>query len=395
MPIVTQILSALPGVSCAQRCFFLHLLSLWPCVSGRFNLLNLSRYSSFCHRTFRRHFARAFPWGAYNAALLHNAVPAQHELMLAQDASFVPKSGRHTPAVGRFYNGCSQRMERGLELSLVAVVDLTQNTAYALHAQQPPAPSPAEQECKDLRHLKATKAHWPTGVQHLAVDGAYARRCFVAGATNEGLFVVSRLRADANLRYLFTGQQSGRGRPKRFAGKVHWNDLDLSRWHDEGELEPGVHLFSATLNHFSLKRDIKVALLIVTPKATSKTRRVLLFSTDLSLSGREITRKYRARFQIEFLFRDAKSGAGLTHCQSRSTNALENHWNAAFSALSLAKLATPKSSKTPAFSWASCCQKQRNRHLLYHFSCTLGLDWNSIKAHPNFPSLVNYGVIAA
>lgn len=406
MPIVTQILSTLPGLSFAQRRFFLHLLSLWPCISGRFNLLNLSRYSPLCHRTFRRHFARAFPWGACNAALVQKAVSAHHALMLAQDASFVPKSGHHTPGLGRFYNSCSQRVERGLELSLVAVVDLTQNTAYALHAQQTKADTKADtkKECKDLRHLKATKAHWPSAVSHLAVDGAYARRPFVDGVTQEGLFVVSRLRADANVRYLFSGQQSGRGRPKRFDGKVHWNDLDLSRWHDEGTLEPGAHFFSTTLNHLSLKRDVKVALLVVRPnktrsKATPKIRRVLLFSTDLTLSGREIVRLYRARFQIEFLFRGcplgrAKSGAGLTHCQSRNTTTLENHWNAAFTALTLAKLSTPKPSQTTSFSWASRCQQHRNRHLLHHFSCMLGLDWNCIKSHPSFQSLLNYGVIA-
>ena len=136
MSIVAHILAGLPELSAPQRRFFLHLLSLWPCVSGRFNLLNLSRYSSFCQRTFRRHLAHAFPWGAFNAALIEQTVPAHHHLMLAQDASFIPKSGKATPGLGLFYNGCSQRMERGLELSLLAVVDLTQNTAYALHAQQ-------------------------------------------------------------------------------------------------------------------------------------------------------------------------------------------------------------------------------------------------------------------
>jgi hypothetical protein len=34
----------------------------------------------------------------------------------------------------RFYNGCASRVERGLEISTLAVVDLTQKGAYVLSA---------------------------------------------------------------------------------------------------------------------------------------------------------------------------------------------------------------------------------------------------------------------
>lgn len=154
MPIIAQILSRLPGLSGPQRKLLLHLMSLWPCVRGRLNFLNLSRYSSCCERTLRRHIAGSagsagsFEWGAFNAQLLEATVPAEHELMLAQDASFVPKSGRHTPGLGWFCNGSAGRSEKGLQLSLVSVVDLTHNTAYALHAQQSlPPKAKADSAC--------------------------------------------------------------------------------------------------------------------------------------------------------------------------------------------------------------------------------------------------------
>lgn len=309
--------------------------------------------------------------------------------MLALDASFVPKSGRSTQGLGRFYNGCSQRVEKGLELSLLAVVDLSRNTAYALHAKQ--TALACAEPCKDLAHLQATKHNWPQGVRHLAVDGAYARHTFVEGACALGLEVVSRLRADANLRYLYSGSKSKRGRPRLYDGKVKWKELDLERWHTEGELEAGVHLYSAKLNHKSLKKTIKVALLLCT--RLGKQRRIVLFSTDTALSGREIVRLYRARFQIEFLFRDAKSRAGLTHCQSRSPQTLHNHWNAAFAVVNLAKLTHNAETIVP-FSFSSCVQKQRNTHFLQIVSGTLGLDWNIVKAHPHFHLLQNYAVIA-
>ncbi len=162
--------------------------------------------------------------------------------------------------------------------------------------------------------------------------------------------------------------------------------MDLERWHCEGEVEVGVHLYSATLNHVSLKRTLLLS------ARQGKQRRILLFGTDLKLTGQQIVRLYRARFQIEFLVRDAKSGAGLTHCQSRNAQTLHNHWNAAFAVVNLAKLTAkpPTEATAPIFSFSSCRQKQRNVHFLQVVSGTLGLDWNAIKAH----SLQNYAVIA-
>jgi hypothetical protein len=120
---------------------------------------------------------------------------------------------------------------------------------------------------------------------------------------------------------------------------------------------------------------------------------VLLFSTDLSLSGRDIVRFYRARFQIEFLFRDAKGSLGLSDCQARSAKALEFHWNAAFCALNVAKWQEAQRSETRRFSAASCKQRCSNQRLLEVFSCRLGLDWTMIKSHPAYQELRNYGAI--
>ena len=39
--------------------------------------------------------------------------------------------------------------------------------------------------------------------------------------------IVSRLRNDANLNYLYTGEQKGRGRPKVYDGKVDYKNLSL------------------------------------------------------------------------------------------------------------------------------------------------------------------------
>lgn len=122
-------------------------------------------------------------------------------------------------------------------------------------------------------------------------------------------------------------------------------------------------------------------------------RQVLLWSRDVEIKARELVRLYRARFQIEFLFRDAKSGAGLTQCQSRKPEVLAFHWNAAFAAINVAK-AHRKNPQPARFSWASLQQKQTNLQLLQLFSSQLQLDGDVVKLHPNFQTVCNYGVIA-
>jgi Transposase DDE domain len=63
-------------------------------------------------------------------------------------------------------------------------------------------------------------------------------------------------------------------------------------------------------------------------KDPAKPRYVLLFSSDVALSAMKIVRFYKARFQMEFLFRDAKGWTGLEGCQAREEKALHFHFNA-------------------------------------------------------------------
>ena len=64
----------------------------------------------------------------------------------------------------------------------------------------------------------------------------------------------------------------------------------------------------------------------------------LLFSTDLLLGAKTLVHFYKARFQIEFLFHDAKQFLGLNHCQARCRQAWHFHFNTSMTALNPIKL---------------------------------------------------------
>ncbi|PZO51580.1 MAG: hypothetical protein DCF14_08755 [Phormidesmis priestleyi] len=67
--------------------------------------------------------------------------------------------------------------------------------------------------------------------------------------------------------------------------------------------------------------------------------------SDVEQDPTQIMQFYKLRFQIEFLFRDAKQFTGLCACQARSVKKLDFHFNASFTALNLAKLEAPLSSR--------------------------------------------------
>jgi len=83
----------------------------------------------------------------------------------------------------------------------------------------------------------------------------------------------------------------------------------------------------------------------------------------VDLDALTIYRYDKARFQIEFLFRDAKQFTGLTDCQARSQAKRNLHFNASLSAVTLAKLeARPQHGDAAStFSMASLTRRRASR----------------------------------
>ena len=96
-------------------------------------------------------------------------------------------------------------------------------------------------------------------------------------------------------------------------------------------------LYTADVWAVSLKREVRVVIVdYLDPDKKTQTRKVF-FSTDLSLSARDIFDSYRTRFQLEFVFRDAKQFTGLTPCQARNKEALAFAFNASLSSVNVAR----------------------------------------------------------
>ena len=125
--------------------------------------------------------------------------------------------------------------------------------------------------------------------------------------------------------------------------------------------------------------------------------RKLYFSTDLKMDGMKIVSYYRSRFQIEFLYRDAKQHCGLEDCQAQSKNKLHFHFNTALTTVNVAKLHwldTRRSDDEP-FSMANFKTVCHNMLLLDRFFSVFAINPNSTKNQHKVNELYKYGLIAA
>lgn len=405
---ITNILDQMSGVGRPKKIIVTLFLTILL-MRGKVNFRNLSGYSDYCEKTYARHYRRTFAFVEFNERLLQNLVPAGHELMGVMDCSFMPKSGKETYGLGYFYNSSQDKTTKGLEISVLGVVDVTDNTAYTLSARQTPPQVEIEQLVADQPvttdddeisrvdfyawHLRQDIQTLLPFVTYLVVDGYYSKLKFVEAVLELGLQQIGKLRHDANLRYLYHGLQKKFGARRKYNGKVKVDDLRRLTYVDQ--VEPDIHLYTAVVYTVNLKRNIRLVYLL-NLKNKNKPGYALLFSTDTELDPERLYRYYKARFQIEFVFRDAKQFTGLTDCQARPQASLDFHFNAALTTLNLAKvdayLSFGYDAETP-FSLATQKMVYFNQHFLEKVLTILVLDLSLINCQPALAALRTYGAI--
>ena len=397
MRLLQNVLYSLKKTKKPQYKFVTHLLGLMLMLPGHATFRNMSRYSPYHERTFSRWYARDFDWVSLNQAAITEAVPPEHAQALVMDASFVPKSGKHTYGIDRFWNGSHSRAEKGLEISTLAWLDITDNCAYGLSVEQtPPSAETADPETTRMdvyldQLSRVVTTHDLRFLRYVVTDGAYSKQKFVAGVRALELHQIGKLRADAHLRYRYQGpKRPGPGRQKTYDGKVNWSDV--SRFDRLDTEDEHIVLYHRVLNHVQLKRDLQVVVVV----HTQRNRYAVLFSTDVDLEPQRLYRYYKARFQIEFLFRDAKQFTGLSDGQARSKAKLDFHFNASLSAVTFAKLETrhQHGNGDQAFSMASLKRRAFNQHLIDRICEHLAHGQSLEKSSPAYEALCNYGIIA-
>lgn len=197
----------------------------------------------------RVNFKQMSRWSKRNEGTIHNWFSADLELIDFQrslidkngsgvyctlfDPSYLPKSGKCTPGLGRYWSGQAGAVKRGLELGAFAVGDVGHHTAFHLSASMTPSQSELKAEGKTLMgHYVSLVAERRADMLHfgkfLAVDGYFGVATFVNPVVQMGIEVISCLKSNSSLHYAPPphGDKKGRGRPRVKGDKVNWSKVD-------------------------------------------------------------------------------------------------------------------------------------------------------------------------
>lgn len=391
------ILADIESFSKPVKKFLSTVFSQWWGVVGRYNFINMSRFMSYSEQALRNGFERGFDFFKINSSLVK--VHCSKEIILAFDPTFITKSGKKTSGLGFFWSGKDQKTKKGLELGFLAAIDVKNETAFHLDGIQSPASTDRKKFKITLidhyRDFILDKAESVKEISScLTVDGYFMKKDFILPLVEKGFSVITKMRTDANLNYVYSGKQKrGRGRKRKNGGKVNWKKLDMDKW-TKVFSNKSEACYTAELYCLALKMNARIVYYL--NRETGK--HDVFLSTDIKMDAKKILKYYRLRFQIEFLIRDGKQYSGLEDCQARSGNKLNFHFNMALTNVGLAKaeyyLPIPKADRG-SFSIQDIKRLKHNALLTNFIFSNLGVDMKCKKIKRLYEDCTNFGRMAA
>lgn len=329
-----------------------HISQAMLTMTGRITMLGISRWveEGCSYRTIQRFFHNNIPWDSLNWALVKPSLNKQSVILIAGDATTVTKSGKETFGLGKFFSSIYSRAIPGISFQCLSLIDVVSRKSWPILMEQiAPKEKETEQEkeilsskegeCKQskgrpkgaknknrrdvelnnemkqvqsmLRKLiKLTGKH----ILHVyfVYDGAFGNNAAVQMTRGVNLHLISKLRNDSALYFTWTGEYSGKGKPKKYGDRVDYQNLPEEHLKSE-ETENNVHtsIYQFKALHKKFADPVNVVIILKNNLKTGKQARIILFSSDLDLGWENLIEYYRLRFQIEFNFRDAKQHWGL------------------------------------------------------------------------------------
>ena len=259
--LIETILGEMDGLSKPRLRFLRWIFGVWLGLPVRRTISNLARFGPYCEKSIRLQMARSFGFAEFCRLLINKRCGS--ERVCAFDPSHIAKAGKHTYGVDYWWCGTLQRAIRGLELGVLGIIDVTARSAFALQATQTPSVQTLQAQGKSLMEhyvslLEQQRQRLEQlGVAYVTADAYFAKKSFVDAVVEMGFGVVTRLRQDADLRYLYHGPRHTTGRPKKYDGKVDCRCIDKRRLRLFQQDQHGFY-YSGVLYAVALKRLVRV-----------------------------------------------------------------------------------------------------------------------------------------
>ena len=327
-------------------------------MTGRVTMLGISRWTEKggSYRTIQRLFGKSLPWLQMSWLFVrHHLLNSGDEYLLAGDETVVTKAGKQTYGLDRFFSSIYGKPVPGLAFFALSLVSVQARKSYPLLVEQR-VRSEAEKEAvrrkkrrkqkkakKDARGKPGrpkgskskdkTQVEWTpelrfvqgllqrvmtlvTGfcsVSYLVLDGHFGNNNalqMVVQATS--LHLVSKLRNNAALYFVYAGPQKQCGRRRRYGAKIDYQAIPEKYRKATYQAEKiQTDIYQATMLHKCFAAPLNVVIIVKTNLVSGARGHVVLFSDDLDLAYDKLIDYYQLRFQIEFNFRDAKQFWGL------------------------------------------------------------------------------------
>jgi hypothetical protein len=394
----TLVIKTLNNISNLNKCrkdFICEVFILFLSIKGRVNFLQLGRFGSFGEQRYRQQFEKPFDFLSFNKELV--LANGSGRYIIAFDPSYISKSGKETTGLDWYWSGCAGKSKWGLEIGGIAAIDIDNHTAFHLEAVQTLCTENETLTQWYIDILGKRKATLTSISCIFVADAWFSKKNFVDAVIQMGMQFVSRLRDDADLRYLCNDAPTGKkGRPKKYGGKIDTKNIDR-KYFELIEQTDGYTMNSAIVYSKSLKRNIRLVHVAYNTKNGKKVTK-LYYSTDVNLSPKDILLYYQSRFQIEFLYRDGKQHTSLCDVQARGGNKLNFHFNASLTSINIAKvndwLSIPKEERK-SFSLSDIKTMNHNKLLILRLFDVFGIDPNKPKNKHYVKELLYYGTKAA
>jgi len=189
--------------------------------------------------------------------------------------------------MGWYWSNCANQPNWGLEIGGIAAIDIDNHTAFHLEAFQ--TLNAGEQNLTDCYtgEIVDRKDTLRTISKCLVADAWFANKPFNNKVIALEMHLISRLRDDADLRYLCTDKPTGKKvRLRQFTGKITIMDIDKEYFTLISQDEEST-VYAAEVYSKVLKRIIMLVY-VTYEKTEGKDARKLYLSTDVSMNPAEI-----------------------------------------------------------------------------------------------------------
>ena len=289
--------------------------------------------------------------------------------LLAGDEVVVTKAGKHTYGLDRFFSSLYGKPVPGLAFFALSLVSTQDRRSFPIRLEQVVRTEAEKAASKAKAAAKKTKppadqrrAGRPKGsknkskaevtltpellriagmiaallqliagvlpLTYLVLDGHFGNNNALHLARQNALHLISKLRCDSALYWLYEGAYCGHGPQRKYGDRPDYRNIPdqyLKATTVEGDIQ--TRTYQAELLHKEFAQSLNVVIIVKTNRQTQAWAHVILFSSDLKLPYDKLVDYYCLRFQIEFNFRDAKQYWGLEDFMNVTETAVTNAAN--------------------------------------------------------------------